>query len=200
VTHGSLHLHLDPSYDVQRNARTFGTVLATPRGFTEIVISGPVKPYSYISDIAQEVQPGDKIYFNYKILSEESAQIAETNKKDPIYPVRYDMIYCAVRGDQIIPIGGWTLIVPILQKETVSPSGIVVAPKDKFYPAIGIVAHIGTPLKNQEAHVEVGDRVLLRKNADFLINIEGDDYYVAQQRHIMGTGSLALLKEVVKDY
>ena len=222
VTHKSLELFLDSSYDIERNTRTHGTVLALPRGLSDnIVITGPLPPYTVMSDIAPEVQLGDKIYFHYNVLAQPEAHIAMTSDNEPIYPVRYDQIYCAVRQEhfrivkdkcgmvtdqetitKINPIGGWTLVRPIEQPELILPSGIIArANPEKYFPRIGTVAQVGTPFKGHKLNkpIQPGDTVLLRKNADFLINIEGTDYYVAQQRNILGTGSLTLLKEIIKN-
>lgn len=50
----------------------------------------------------------------------------------------------------------------------------------------GTVRHVGAALKGDVCEIEVGDKILFRKNADWLLSIESEKYFVIRQRHILG--------------
>ncbi|HDZ13606.1 MAG TPA: hypothetical protein ENH60_01745 [Pricia sp.] len=112
---------------------------------------------------------------------------------------------------EIIPIGSYALIRPdmeswdeiIVPTYFTSPEGKVL--KDKFGKKIekprekwlqikqapeakhllGFVEHIGSPLRGDKRQVNPGDHIYYRHNADWVVNIEGEDYYMIRQRHII---------------
>ena len=50
----------------------------------------------------------------------------------------------------------------------------------------GTVRHVGEPLKGDVCEVKEGDKIIYRKNADWMVKIEGVDYFAIRQRHILG--------------
>lgn len=54
------------------------------------------REYFKITDIAMEVEPGDRIYFHYNTIHEENKYMLADGRK--IYKVRYDQIICVVRN------------------------------------------------------------------------------------------------------
>ncbi len=167
--------------------------------------------YKMMSDIAQEVQLGDRIYFPWRILNSPNNMIAHTASKHAkkaltwIFKVGYDSIYCAVRNEKIIMIGGYVLIDPIFETwdEILRPTyypfknalgefevrpkkewlQVKVAPSKKDRQ--GIVAHVGTPLRGERCNLKVGDKVLFKPNLKSLIKIEDKNYIVMRQEHVV---------------
>jgi co-chaperonin GroES (HSP10) len=173
---------------------------------------GGVYQYKYVSDIAPEVEIGDKIYFKKRTLNSIQNQMGilkdETGKPQKyIYKVPYENIFCAVKKDgRIVPIGSWTLVTPIMEDWTDAFRKTYYPYKDKFGGAIerpqkewiklkaapehdnqrGVVAHIGTPLKGEPCDIKQGMMVLFRKMQKvFLHKIEGKDYIVLSQDQII---------------
>lgn len=107
---------------------------------------------------------------------------------------------------RIIPIGSYTLVEPDYETwddiliptytDLVDEQGKKIPkPKDKwiqtkvmpkYHELKGYVRHVGTPLKGDECQVNEGDHIIYRKNADWTVKIEGKDYFVIRQRHILG--------------
>lgn len=157
--------------------------------------------YKVMSDIAPEVKIGDKAYFVWRVLFNRKNLIAETKAKSGdrewIYRLSYENIYCVVRDENIIMIGSYVLIDPILEswesifvptyshikdehgKPILKPrsqwiqSKTAPAQKDR----LGIVKHIGTPLRGDVCHLSVGDKVLYKPNLKSMITVEGVKYF-----------------------
>ena len=215
INKGDLKLYIDTTYDPMRHARIFGKVIAIPRKLTKTIIGSKPEPFPpsatkpmefrYLDEIVPEVKIGDKIYFHYLTLSEpEKTLVATWNNRD-VYAVRYDQIYCAVRNGEIIPIGGHVLVEPEFESwddillptyETFPDGSKQELPRDKWIQTRveprakdlrGIVRHVGTPPTGEEHNLKEGDHILFRRNADFMIKVEGEEYYVMKSRNIHGT-------------
>lgn len=160
--------------------------------------------YKVMSDIAPEVRIGDKLHFKWRTLFSRKNLVAETKGKDGrqwIYKVPYDQIYCAVRDGKIIPIGSHVFIDPVFESwdEILVPTYSEI--KDKFGKPIlrpksqwiqtrsapkqkdrlGVVKHIGTPLKGDIRNLEVGDKILYKPNLKSMITVEGTKYFIMLQ-------------------
>lgn len=170
--------------------------------------------YKFLSDIEPEVQVGDRIYYHFNTIHTKN-MVREDGvhpNRTWFYKVQYDQVMCAVRNGEIICIGGYCLVDPDMEtwedisipvpevgtdgKPLLNTLGEVInKPKDqwlvrKAMPGnkylVGFVRHVGSPLKGDKREVEVGDRILYQRYADWTVNIEGKDYFVIKQRHIMG--------------
>lgn len=164
--------------------------------------------YKFLDDIEMEVQVGDRIYFHFNTIRQENFVNIEGTHPNRTWTikVRYDMILCVVRKGEIIPIGGYALIRPDWETwEDISiptPSEIkgvdgkpLMKPKDQWlvtksapgYKFLqGYVEHIGKPLKGNKCEVRVGQKIWYHRNADWMVNIEGKDYFVIKQKYIIG--------------
>lgn len=60
------------------------------------------RQYTTLSDISQDVEVGDRIYFHYNTIDEENKYTLADGRK--IYKVRYDQIFCTVRNSYAIDI------------------------------------------------------------------------------------------------
>lgn len=125
--------------------------------------------------------------------------------------VRYDRVFCTVRAGKIIPIQGYSFIRPNFEswEDILKPVPVIVngkpmtnkdgsqmfkpkdqwiavksAPTHKFLE--GFVEHIGTPLRGEKRECEVGQKILYTRNADWLQECEGHNYFTVLQRHLIG--------------
>ena len=186
VTFGDMTLHIDPEFNPTQHARIFGRVIALPEGRTHDDEG---------LTINDKVEIGDLIYFHYLVTSDETNCIYGNYYKVPYY-----WIFCSVRNGNILPVGGWTLCEPLVDKQydtievggkkmeaSLSASGLVTSVFKIPSVDISKVSFVGnqtgedsTPLVNS------GDVVVLAKNSNFINKIEGKDYYTVKQRYILG--------------
>lgn len=151
------------------------------------------KQYAKITDIVMDVRVGDRIYVHFNSLVPHNH--IKNHDGRTIYKVPYSSVICAIRNQEIMPIGGYVLVEPSFDegvedigggsKGKLSASGlvteIVTAPKYLE----GIVRHVGSPLKCEEEIVKPGDKIIYEKNADWLMKIEGKEYFVIRQRDLL---------------
>ena len=166
--------------------------------------------YRRRSDIPLEVEIGDIVYFHFNTLASMNGDKNRMLEKN-MFKVAYENILCAVRNNKIIMIGGYCLIKPDIQtwEETVLPTPVIVngqplldkngqrvmKPKDEWIviqqepeerSLLGFVVNVGTPIKGHETSIKNGDHIMYHKNADWRQTIEGEEYFVIRQRHIIG--------------
>lgn len=123
-------------------------------------------------DVDMELQVGDRVIFDFKAESEVRKVATPV---DGSYPLRYDDIFVAIRGSQIIPVNGIVLVeacevteeedVKQAMKHLAMPDTVV---KEKSE-VLGYVQHIGTPCRGfanapsdfneLDDHLSVGDKV-----------------------------------------
>jgi co-chaperonin GroES (HSP10) len=151
------------------------------------------------ANIVPEVKKDDRIYFHYNTVSPENR--IQTLDGSKIYKVQYDNVFCAVRNNTIIPIGGYVMVEAVWDEETeeidlqghekvrgkVSVSGIITELHDKPKVQQGIIAHIGTPLiGDPDLGLVKGNKVYFLKYSEFQNRIEGKLFYVMRQKDIIG--------------
>lgn len=164
--------------------------------------------YKFLSDISQEIKVGDRIYYHFNTIKPHNMINVEGVHPNRTWyiKVRYDQIICAVRDGNIIPIGGYMLVDPDFEswEDIMVPtySNIqdndgkpILKPKSQWLVRksapgykylLGFVRHVGTPLRGDKVEVKVGQKIVYTRNADWLVNIEGKDYFVIKQRHVLG--------------
>lgn len=181
--HGSLKLYVDPMFKPGQRRVIVGDVHAVCDDM-----------YSY-SNIANDLKAGDKVYFHYNAISED----ALIPDQKGLWLIDYDRVFCAVRGGEIIMMGGRILAEPVYdediveidiegvkQKAKLTASGLV----KEINPGHNLVrarlSHMGNPLIGDD-HVPIkpGDVFFYIKNADFKNTIEGKDYFVMMQDEIL---------------
>ena len=224
----------DHEYQKERNARTQATVIQTPLsigrkpigskregipkygpiripeadidGINDAVYARPKTEYTWMSDIAPEVQVGDSIYFAWNQTFDGRNVIAKAKDgKSMILRIAYDTIHAVVRDGKIIPIGGNVLIDPIWEnfdstlrptyypfngpdgKPAVRPKSEWIQVKlfEKHKDREGVIKYIGTPLKGQRCALKPGMRVMYKPVLQNLLDIEGGKYFVMRQDQIL---------------
>lgn len=106
----------------------------------------------------------------------------------------------------IIPVGGYALIDPDMEtwedtkKKTYSSitdkeGKPMLNPPEKWLTTklvpehkylTGFVRQVGKPLDGDQVEITGGQKIWYRKNADWQVKIEDQDYFVVRQRHIIG--------------
>ena len=164
--------------------------------------------YKTMADIEQEVRVGDRIYFHFNTIKQHNFVRVDGVHPDRVWyiKVRYDQVICAVRDGKIIPIGGHTLVDPDFEswedisiptysdikgldgKPILKPQEqwIVTKSMPSYKYLTGFVRAVGSPLKGDKCEVTVGQKIIYNRNADWMVKIEDQDYFVIKQRHILG--------------
>lgn len=127
-------LFLDTRFEEQLSAPQSGTVVAVPEKLTFTTIKG--EP-GLECKTDMELQVGDRVIFNFN--AQEIAKGQGLVIGSDIL-IRYDMIYVAIRNDQVIVINGGVIVEPI--KEMIEST--VIIPKiaqGKNSKTIGRVTH-----------------------------------------------------------
>ena len=211
-------LVLDPSFDPQRHVRTYGEVVSLPAQLTKRPImqehrgspapsdSSPYS-YKYVSDVSEELQIGDRIYFHFNTITMKNCVKEEGEHPNRVwyFKVSYEQIVCAIRNGQIIPISSYVLVDPDFENwdDILVPTytmlkdeqgNFIPKPKEQWIQKkvrpeykylTAFVRHVGTPLKGDKCEIEVGQKIWYRRNADWMNTIEGKDYFAIRQRHIV---------------
>lgn len=217
---GGREIVMRPDFNPQMHARIYGEVISVPPILSKMMIMQihrglpsyhEYSPYyyRYISDIAPEIQVGDRIYFHFNTIMNMNNLMREEGEGDNriwYFRVRYDQVICAVRDGKIIMIGGYALIDPDYEtwKEILVPTYTNL--KDRFGKPIpkpesqwiqkkvepgykylrGYVRHVGTPMKGDKLEIQPGQCIYYRKNADWLVPVEGSKYFAIRQANIIG--------------
>jgi hypothetical protein len=152
------------------------------------------------------------IRLQQNLVYEEKVANAEKGVFEPRYflKVRYDQVICAVRNGEIIPIGSYVLVEPDWEslddilRPTYELTGLLddqgqpmkrLKPKDQwlqikpapnYHSLTGFVRHIGSPFIGDKCENQVGQKIVYRRNADWMMEIEGEKYFAIRQRHILG--------------
>lgn len=192
-TGSGLNLYVDPLYKQGAHKVTSGTVVAIPESMPDWSL------------IVPELQVGDKVYFHYNSLDEDSL----LPSTDGVFSILYDMIFCYVRDGKIHPIAGKVLCQPYVDKDIqevevggqmvkvkMTPSGIIkqISWKDDLHLegslarsfTKAVITHIGTPLKGEQLpDCVVGETVYYAIHADFENVIEGKTYFVMDQELLL---------------
>lgn len=181
--HGSLTLYVDPAFKPGQRKVITGEV---------VDVCDQMEPWN---TIAPEVKVGDKLYFHYNSLKEDSA----IPDKKGLWVIDYDTVFCAVRDGRIIMIGGRILAEAMFDEDIVeievdgfnhkaklTKSGLVKELDPGHNLTKARLAFIGTPkIGEQPVNIKPGDVFYYINNGDFKNHIEGRDYFVMYQDEIL---------------
>lgn len=141
-------LYLNTTYEPQQHAVTSGVVTAVPE---RIVFNRKDLGASMQYDVDMELRVGDRVIFDYKA---ESIVKQRQTPLDGSYALRYDDIYVAIRGDQIIPVNGVLLVeaLPTTVEEDVQralKSGLELPETvtKEYSEIMGVVRYLGAPCR-----------------------------------------------------
>jgi co-chaperonin GroES (HSP10) len=140
------------------------------------------------------VKPGDILYFHHHVVvsNEGKGQLVD----DDIYFVRFDpynsgntqaYAYKCQDTGEIHLLSEWIFLTPEEQEdEEVTESGIITELKKPEYNMFGYVLYDSPAV--QELGLKKGDKVMIMKNADYRMKIDGQEVYRTHIGHIYATG------------
>lgn len=181
VTPSGIRLFIDPTWKPEWNVCIHGEVVSIPHKLGRQLENRGIYP---------DVQVGDKIYFSWMVTLKKD-RLFEVEEEDGSFSqywvVDYFHIWCAVRNEQIIMIGG-KLLVEIITEVKEEKIGSIIIPeayrKQKLVKK-GILRHIGEPLEGEPyLNVEPGDVVYFPEKCAFINEIEGTEYYLFDQLYL----------------
>lgn len=138
-----------------------------------------------------DVQPGDRVYFDYKIT--EPDNYLGMFRGQQMYRLDVEYLFCVIRKykstvdhrikKEIIMQAGWMLVEPDMEtwEEITSPAGIIMKVQPKAKALRGIVRHVRN--KNR---LKPGEKILYEPYADYLMKVEGKDYYCMREDEVIG--------------
>lgn len=170
-TEGGLELYIDNRFNEFQNRTTEAPVVAVP--------------FKY--DTGVEV--GDTLYFHHLVVVNDGQPLTG---EDNHYLVRFDpdntvnnqaIAYKSAKTGRIHPLAGWSLLQGVEEREE-KQSDIIDVIKLKDSPVTKGKVSFAPPWV-EELGLEVGDVVGFRKNMDYRITIEGEEYYRVRAEDLM---------------
>jgi len=162
---GDKSIYLDPKWNEFENRKMSAEVYAVPEKYNT------------------GVKPGDTLYFHHHVVisNEGKGQLLE----DDIYFVRFDpynsgntqaYAYKCQDTGEIHLLSEWIFLTPEEQEdEEVTESGIITELKKPEYNMFGYVLYDSPAV--QELGLKKGDKVMIMKNADYRMEIDGEEVY-----------------------
>lgn len=173
---GDTSIYIDPKWNEFDNRKQSAEVVAVPEKYDT-----PVKV-------------GDTIYFHHHVVISGNGNGQRVD--GDIYAVRFDpnnghgtqayAYKCQETGD-IELLSDWVFLIPEEQEaEETTDSGIIVALKEPEYNQYGYVLYDSPAV--QQLGLKAGDKVMIMKNADYKMEIDGQEVYRVHIDHIYATG------------
>ena len=185
IEYGSLKLYYDNSFKDEENAPVTGEVIAPPRALT-------YGPEGCFNETEMEIKKGDQVWFHY--LCYINAKPGNNSAGGRYFTiegdsaeyilVKYDQMYLAKRGEEIIPLNGHAIVEP-LPAEDMWESKVLIVPEisNKIYKrseTFGTVKYLGAPVKKykdpnippDDLQLKVGNVVAIEVFADIPIETE----------------------------
>lgn len=173
---GDTSIYIDPKWNEFDNRKQSAEVVAVPEKYDT-----PVKV-------------GDTIYFHHHVVISNNGKGQRVD--GDIYAVRFDpnnghgtqayAYKCQETGD-IELLSDWVFLIPEEQEaEETTDSGIIVALKEPEYNQYGYVLYDSPAV--QQLGLKAGDKVMIMKNADYKMEIDGQEVYRVHIDHIYATG------------
>ena len=173
---GDTSIYIDPKWNEFENRKQCAEVVAVPEKYST------------------SVKVGDTIYFHHHVVISNEGRGQRID--DDIYVVRFDpnnshgtqayAYKCQETGD-IELISDWVFLIPEEQSyEQVTTSGIIIDLEKPKYNQYGYVLYDSPAV--QQLGLKAGDKVMIMKNADYKMEVDGQEVYRVHIDHIYATG------------
>ena len=172
MTDSGLELYVDNRFNEFEHRVTEGPVVCTPLKYNT------------------GVKKGDTLYFHHLVVINEGQTLTGS---DNHYLIKYDdkhtinnqaIAYKCQETGEIQPLAGWSLLKPIHQEAEVTSDIIeVINTEDEKLPTTAEVAFDAPWL--EELGVKKGDIVGFKKNRDYRIKIDEQEYYRTRAEDLM---------------
>lgn len=160
----------------------------------------------HLKNLLREEGEGEAKRYYFKVRYDQIICSVREISKEEVDEELWDKENPDTKYNVIIPIGGWTLVQPdwesfddilvptysdILDgtgKPTLRPKSEWIQKKSVpgYRHLTGFMIHIGTPLQGDTCEMEPGDKVWYRNNGDWLLDIEGDQFFAIRMHHLLG--------------
>ena len=203
-------LKLDTSFEPEKHANITGHVVALPdRLFFDPT---PGQAHSLDWDTDMELEVGDYVISYYlssinAMSGDRNGRLLEDDQGNKYLIVRYDRIYAARRGDQIVTVNGFNLLTPVRQLEERTMRERM-QKLDLAMPAnthaikgakIARLKYVAKPNRryrdprywDYDDPINPGDLLLIRRNAgipieyEYHTSLEGDQVFYRVQRNFI---------------
>lgn len=190
-----LTLELDTSYEEMKHTVIVGDVVSVPK---EILYDRD-SPSSVQWETTMELQEGDTVTYYFIAARDAITKNKYFIEDGQLYIyVRYDEIFAAKRGDEVIIPNGYVIVEPEMEKlATITDIEL----REKKSQNVGIVRYIGSPNKQykyepdrggDDPRLQKGDKVLLNKVCDipleYPLHKEFDkekEYYRVERKNVL---------------
>lgn len=161
-------IYFDPSFNPEHNVIPSGTVVGIPMRDPQILHMSP--------EFFFNVQVGDKLYFNYNVIMDETNLIVNDGKE--YWLVDYYQALAIVRDGKILPVGEHILIEP--QEVEVSSDTIIIPDTAKTK-----VSGYGRVFASLDSAIPNGSIVAFEEQGMFENIIEGKKLFVMYYSNIL---------------
>lgn len=173
---GDASIYIDPKWNEFENRKQSAEVVAVPEKYDT-----PVKV-------------GDTIYFHHHVVI--SGNGSGQKVDGDVYSVRFDpdnghgtqaYAYKCQDTGKIELLSDWIFLTPEDQAdEQLTDTGIIISTEKPEYNEYGYVLY-DSPAVNSLG-LKTGDKVMIMKNSDYKMKVEGQDVYRVHMDHIYATG------------
>lgn len=158
-------IYLDPTFRPEHNAFPYGTVAAVPE-----------RNIKFGDDFVCNVQVGDRLYFNYVVVTDENNKLVIDGKE--YWMVDYYLALAVVRDGVVMPVGEHILIEPIIEEKQ---DGLIVIPDSMKK----VVKTEGIVFASNDPDIPAGELVGFEERGMFENEIEGKKLFVMFNSNIL---------------
>lgn len=200
-TDSNVGLRIDKTFNPHLHAARTGVVVAVPQ---KLIYRHNLGPDSMPWDTDMELKVGDEVTYHYlaAMTAEENTHTRYLTVGDEMYYfIKYDRIYTAKRGDNIIMLNGFILVEPVRDLALNKFKSVLDIPlrQDKYF---GVVRYVGSKVRDYNKiykkfhgpdrdNIQPGDVVVMDEVCDIPLEYdlhatldEGKVYYRVQRRYI----------------
>ena len=170
TTDSGLELYVDTKWNEFEHRVTEGPVVVAP------------------SKYSTGVEAGDTLYFHHLVVMNGGAILTGSDnhyivRYDPNHTVNNQAIAHKNKDGEIKPLAGWTLLKPVADPEDVGEAFIEIVELEESDKTRGQVAF--ETEYTDELGISAGDIVGFKKNMDYRIKIDGQEYYRVRAEDLM---------------
>lgn len=127
-----------------------------------------------------DIRRFDRCYFDPRV-TEPKNRLGDHNGKE-LYKIGVNEIICTVRDGEILMQSDWCLVKPEMEtwQEITTKAGIIKKPNPQAKQLRGFMCH----MQHVEG-LEIGDKIIYVKGANWTIKVEGTEYYAIQKQDII---------------
>ena len=171
ISIGGKELFLDVDFNRYGHAVQYGIVASVPMRISHRYEN---EHGHTIGFYGHQINTGDKIYFHHFVTEPENTYNIEGQE---LHLCQYAQTYCVIRDGEIEMIEDWLLAELVMEDESNlrSASGIYLKPELEKIPGIAVIRHLSKVCKEQG--MREGDTIVYKKDADYMMEVEGKNYY-----------------------